>query len=193
MPHRWWPRPPILSRLALLYATLIWGGSFVIVQRALTEIPVFHLLAYRFTLATVLLAPFAWRGGGWTRGLRRDGILIGIVLFAGFSLQTSGLLWTTPSRSAFLTGLAVVLVPILAVLIGRRLQPGPMAGALCAGLALWVLYRPAAGAAPGTPLFNRGDALTLACAVVFAAYVLLVERAVRRHRLAPLALVQFGV
>ena len=185
--------PRLLSRLALFYATVIWGGSFVIVQRALVDIPVFHLLAYRFLIATLLLVPLA-RGGGWTPGLRRDGVLIGVVLFAGFALQTSGLRWTTPSRSAFLTGLSVVLVPILALALGRPWRHGPMAGALCAGAGLWVLYRPGLGKGAGSAaLFGRGDALTLAGAVVFAVYVLLVERAVSRHRLAPLALVQFGV
>lgn len=152
--------------------------------------PVFHLLAFRFTLATLLLAPLA-RGVRWTPSLLRDGATLGIFLFAGFALQTGGLVWTTPSRSAFLTGLSVVLVPLLGRVLGRPLHLGPLAGSLCAAAGLWMLYRPAAGSAAEG--FGRGDALTVACAVVFAGYVLAVERAVVRQPLAPLALLQFAL
>lgn len=150
--------------------------------------PVFHLLAFRFAIALVLLAPLA-RGVRWTPDLLRDGAVLGLVLFAGFALQTAGLLWTTPSRSAFLTGLSVVLVPLLARAVGRPLHLGPLAGSICAAAGLWVLYRPASGDSG----FGRGDLSTAACAVVFAVYVLAVERAVARHPLPALALLQFGL
>lgn len=177
----------LLPRLALLGATFVWGATFVVIQRAIADLPVFHLIAIRFALASLLLLPLA-RGTRLTPALWRDGLLIGGLLFAGFALQTSGLLWTTPSRSAFLTGLSVVLVPFLGRLAGRPLHLGPVAGSLCAGFGLWVLYRPAAGSAP----FGRGDVLTTACAVVFALYVLVVEGAVRRHKVRSLAVLQFG-
>jgi drug/metabolite transporter (DMT)-like permease len=177
----------LLPRLALFGATFVWGATFVVIQRAIADLPVFHLIALRFTLATLLLLPLA-RGTRLAPALWRDGVRIGALLFAGFVLQTSGLLWTTPSRSAFLTGLSVVLVPFLGRFAGRPLHRGPVAGSLCAGLGLWVLYRPAAGSAP----FGRGDLLTTACAVVFALYVLAVEGAVRRHSVRSLAVLQFG-
>lgn len=181
------------ARLALLFATLIWGTSFVVVQKALAELPVFHLLACRFLLATLLLLPLARGGpGSWSREIRRDGAAIGVLLFAGFTLQTYGLLWTTPSRSAFLTGLSVVLVPIVALAFGRRLRPWPTAGSLCAALGLYLLYRPSGEDSAAVP-FGLGDALTLACAVVFAVWVLVVERVVRRHPVRELAVLQFGV
>ncbi len=180
------------ARLALLAATLIWGTSFVVVQKALVDLPVFHLLACRFLLATLLLLPLVRRGpGSWSPEIRRDGAIIGVLLFAGFTLQTYGLLWTTPSRSAFLTGLSVVLVPIVGLAFGRRLRPWPAAGSLCAALGLYVLYRPS-GENDAVP-FGLGDALTLACAVVFAVWVLAVERVVRRHSVRELAVLQFGV
>ncbi len=244
------PGPPsrqaVLARLALLAATLIWGTSFVIIQRALADLPVFHLLACRFTLAALLLLPLAgralWAEPGERWGLLRDGLTLGGFLFAGFALQTTGLLWTTPSRSAFLTSLAVVMVPPLVWLMaparrggprlptgvgsdgpakdpsgdqadglaaaraaGRRpWRPGPLAGAVCAAIGLYVLYRPAGatgplgpGAAGGGLGFGRGDALTLAGTLAFACHIVAIERAVRRPagmaRIAPLAVVQFAV
>jgi len=177
----------LLPRLALLGATFVWGTTFVVIQRAIVDLPVLHLIAIRFTLASLLLLPLA-RGTRLTRSLLRDGLVIGGLLFSGFVLQTSGLLWTTPSRSAFLTGLSVLLVPFLGRFAGRPLHRGPVAGSLCAALGLWVLYRPETGSAP----FNRGDVLTIICAAIFALYVLAVEGAVRRHGVRSLAVLQFS-
>jgi drug/metabolite transporter (DMT)-like permease len=179
----------LLPRLALFGATFVWGATFAVIQRAIADLPVFHLIALRFTFATLLLLPLA-RGTRLTPRLWRDGLVVGGLLFAGFALQTSGLLWTTPSRSAFLTGLSVVFVPFLGRFAGRPLHPGPVAGSLCAAVGLWVLYRPGTGTASAP--FNRGDLLTCACALAFALYVLAVEGAVRRHRVRSLAVLQFG-
>ncbi len=166
---------------------MVWALSFTVVQRALEEVPVFHLIAYRFALATLLLLPLA--RGAWTKNTRRDGVVIGVLLFAGFALQTAGLLWTTPSRAAFLTGLSVILVPVIGLFLGRPLRWGPAAGSALAAAGLWVLYRPEASGGE----FSRGDALTIVCAVVFAVYVIVLEGATRRNAMGPLAVVQFGV
>jgi drug/metabolite transporter (DMT)-like permease len=171
----------------MLGATFIWGTSFVIVQKALEEIPVFHLIAYRFILAALLLLPLA--RGKWNPAVRRDGILLGVILFVGFVLQTAGLLWTTPSRSAFLTAISVILVPVFGLLAGRGLRWGPAAGSVLAFAGVWTLYRPEASGGE----FGKGDALTVACAVVFAVYPLVLERITRRNPLGPLAVTQFAV
>jgi drug/metabolite transporter (DMT)-like permease len=181
----------LTARLALLGATSVWATSFVLVQRALAVVPVLHLLAYRFTLATLLLLPLA-RGARWTPQLRRDGAAIGLSLFLGFLLQTSSLLWTTPARAAFLTGLSVVLVPILGLALGRPLRAGPALGSLLAAVGLYVLYLPSSGGASAAG-FGKGDLLAIGCAVAFAVFVLLVERGARRNPVAPLAVVEFGL
>jgi drug/metabolite transporter (DMT)-like permease len=177
----------VLPRLAMLGATVIWGTSFVIVQKALEEIPVFHLIAYRFLLAALLLLPLA--RGKWSPAVRRDGIVLGVILFVGFALQTAGLLWTTPSRSAFLTAISVILVPVFGLLAGRGLRWGPAVGSVLAFAGVWTLYRPEAEGGA----FGKGDALTVACAVVFAVYPLVLERITRRNPLGPLAVTQFAV
>jgi len=191
-----------MARLALLFATVVWGATFVVVEQAIAELPVFHLLTYRFALGAVLLAPLAvvrLRRGGRTvdwKPLLRDGTLVGVLLFAGYTFQTYGLLWTTPSRSAFLTGLSVLLVPALGWVAGS-VRPRLLAllGTGLAAAGLWAMFHPWGALGPGgvAVTFNRGDALTLGCAVSFAAHVLLVERTVRRHPVVPLAVVQFLV
>lgn len=179
--------PRLLARLAVLGSTVIWGSTFVVVQRVLETVPVFHLLTYRFALAALLLLPLL--RGPKSPGILREGLLVGSAVFVGFVLQTAGLLWTTPSRSAFLTGLSVLMTPFLAALLGTyRLRPGPVAGTALAALGLYVLYRPSATSAP----FGRGDFLTLGAAVAFALYIVFVERAVRRHSIARMAVLQFA-
>ena len=186
--------PPMLNlrpraRAALLFSTLIWGTSFVIVQRAIADLPVFHLLAFRVLISLLLLLPLA-RGVAWRRGTFEQGAILGLLLFTGFTLQSYGLLGTTPSRSAFLTGLSVVIVPFLGKLLGRTIRPGPAIGSIVAAAGLWALFRPAAGEAGG---FTWGDGLTLISAFVFAIYVLTVETAVAREPVRGLAIVQFGL
>ena len=100
----------------LVSITAFWGVTFVVVKDAVALADPFTFLALRFSLGAVLLTFAAWRG---IRGpaLVRDGAGLGVLLFIGFAAQTSGLQFTTPSRSAFLTGLSVLLVPFLLSLI----------------------------------------------------------------------------
>ena len=183
------PNLRLRARAALLFATLIWGTSFTIVQRAIADLPVFHLLTFRFVLSLLLLLPLA-RGVVWRRETFRQGTILGLLLFSGFTLQSYGLLGTTPSRSAFLTGLSVVIVPFLGKLLGRKIAPGPAVGSIVAAVGLWTLFRPSVGDAGA---FTWGDGLTLVSAVAFAVYVLAVETAVAKEPVRGLAVVQFGL
>jgi drug/metabolite transporter (DMT)-like permease len=153
------------------------------VQRGIRDLEVLHLIALRFWLGGLLLAPFLRRG----RPPLRDALRVGGALFVGFLLQTFGLRFTTPSRSSFLTGLGVLFVPALAwTFQGRAPRRGPLIGALLAALGLWILYRPTRTSLP----FGLGDWLTLGCAVAFAAHLLLVESALRRAGAPALAAAQ---
>ncbi|MCX6619427.1 MAG: DMT family transporter [Acidobacteria bacterium] len=157
--------------LALLGITLIWGATFVIVKRALADVSTLLFLALRFMLAGAALAMAA-------RGLRVSGRLVaaslqvGAALFAGYVLQTAGLRFTTPSKSAFITGFSVVLVPLFAAAALRRFVGwGPVAGVAAAMGGLYLLTLPA-----GASGVNRGDLLTLGCAAAFALHILLIGR-----------------
>jgi len=179
--------PRLRAYGALLFATVVWAASFAVVRGALRDLPVFHLLAMRFTLGGALLLPAALRGRGrwfdpWSLG-------VAAALFAGFALQTSGLRTIAPSRSAFLTGLAVLLVPPITWLLGRdRPRLGSVLGTLCALAGLYVLYLPSPGATEGR--FGVGDWLTAAATLAFACHLLLVDRAVEQVAPGRLAAVQ---
>lgn len=179
--------------LALLVITAFWGVSFVVVKGALGECSPLAFNALRLTLATVVLALLFRRH--WARLSRRvwmAGAVVGTLMAAGFGFQTIGLQFTTPAKSAFLTGLSVVLVPFYLAL-GRRRAPG-WSVAAGASLALIGLYLIAI--TPGAPLWagglNRGDLLTLACAGAFAGHIVGLGAYARRYPFEGLAILQVG-
>jgi drug/metabolite transporter (DMT)-like permease len=167
------PTPPTLGAdFALLLATLVWGASFPIVGGALTEISPLVFVALRFSAAALLFVPFAVARGGWfSRREVLSGAVVGIFLFLGFATQTIGLATTAPARAAFLTGLCVVIVPLLQVACFRRVPPlSSLLGVALATAGLALLTGIGGGG------FSLGDALVLACAVAFAVQILAVDR-----------------
>lgn len=186
------PRPPLRwkAEAALLAIAFIWGATFVLVKQALADASTLLFLALRFLLAAAVLAlayrrqlPAASLGLG---APVRGGLLTGLCLFGGYLFQTWGLRLTTPSKSAFLTGLAIPLVPLLAALILR--VPPTVAelagiGVATAGMALMTL--------PGGELaVNPGDLLTLGAAFFFALHLLAVGHYSPRDGFERLSLLQ---
>jgi drug/metabolite transporter (DMT)-like permease len=174
--------------LALGFISLIWGATFVIVKGALADASIFAFIAVRFTLAAILMGILFWRS---LRGLdlqgARAGIQIGIFLFGGFAFQTAGLKYTTASKSAFITGSCVILVPILLGVFGRhRITAGIWAGALAAFAGLYLLTVPAGGLSA----LNRGDLLTLVCAFMFALHFISLGRHAGRFPVGALSFLQ---
>ena len=182
-------RASITADLALLAIAGIWGFTFTAVKEALAAADPFPFLAVRFALAAaVLLLVFPRRVVRVSpRGLGLAA-LIGLWLTAGYALQTTGLLHTTPSKSAFITGLSVVLVPILSFAASRvRPHPGSLAGVLLAAAGLYLLTSPRAGG------MSVGDLLTLGCAVAFALHIVTIERVAPHHDPVPLAFWQIVI
>jgi drug/metabolite transporter (DMT)-like permease len=180
---------------------LVWGATFVLVKNALTDISPLLFNLIRMTLAFAVLAVVNRRE--LTRISRRGlfaGAIVGVLLATGYQFQTAGLLRTTPSKSAFITGLVVVFVPLLTALpwlrpVGTRAPGWPAAtGALLAFAGLLLLTTP-----PGTAwqhLFvsiGLGDWLTLACAVAFAGHLLALGHVSPGLPSGQLATVQIGV
>jgi len=158
-----------------------------VVKGALTVAAPYWFLLLRFTLATFASLLFFW--GIWRKINRESlvhGLILSAVLYAGFAFQTVGLQFTSPAKSAFITGISVVLVPIVGRLFFRnRISREVAVGVSMALVGLFLLVK------PDHPLdVNRGDLLTLGCAVVFAFHVLLVGRYVSRTDAGVLAVLQ---
>lgn len=180
---------------ALVAVTAVWGATFVVVKDAVERMPALDFLAWRFGLATLALAVLrpaaltaALRDAGpGRRGLLpRHGGALGIALGVGYVGQTVGLEHTSAAVSGFITGMFVVLTPLLAGLVLRRpVGRWAWAGAALAtvGLGLLSLRGFAVGA---------GEALTLLCAACFALHIVGLGEWSARHDPYALALAQLA-
>jgi drug/metabolite transporter (DMT)-like permease len=175
----------MLALVLLLAVTAVWGVTFVQVKDAVAVYPLFAFLAVRFAFAGATLAPAAApRLRGLGRGGLRAGAALGLLLAAGYALQTAGLQRTTVSATGFVTGLYVVLTPVLALALFRvRTGLAVWAGVALAtgGLALL------AGVHAGSP---SGDLLVLGGAAAFALQIVLVERWAPRYDVVALTQVE---
>ena len=167
--------PEMMKKLAkpmLFAAALIWGTSFFIMKNALDSLPVYALLALRFTAGAILLSIVClkkWKD--FTLDYLWRGAVVGGFLFTAYTVQTFGLSLTTPSKNAFLTAVYCVLVPFFTwMVVHRRPDRYNIAAAvLCvAGVGLVSLNE--------ALTINIGDLLTLLCAVFYAAHIVAVEK-----------------
>ncbi len=195
------------AQLMLLAVVFVWGSSFVVVKDALRDISPLLFTLIRMWLAFGCLAVFYRRHiGRIERRAVIGGALVGFFLAMGYAFQTTGLALTTPSKSAFLTGFSVVLVPLLAATPGLRpanaIRPrwNAWTGALLAFLGIALLTTPASAGGHGNPLamgfdfatINVGDLLTLGCALGFALHVIALAHTSPRVPFEQLALLQVG-
>ncbi len=185
-------RRSVKADLAIVGLSAIWGCTFVVTKRALADVSPLLFIAVRFAIATAVMAPLLPRAalaGAAGRSTLAGGAVTGLLLFAGFVLQTVGLQHTTPSRSAFITAMYVIFTPLLAMLLGlRRPSIDSLAGAALATIGLRLLTSPAGGGS-----FGAGEVLTLLCAVAFSGHLLAVDHYTRRHDRRAIAILQVAV
>jgi drug/metabolite transporter (DMT)-like permease len=157
--------------VALVAVTAVWGVTFVQVKDAVALYPLFAFLAVRFAIATgVLAVPALARVRSLGRAGAGGGVLLGLLLAAGYVLQTAGLQRTTVSSTGFVTGMYVVLTPLLAlVLLRARIGPAAWGGVVLATAGLAMLSGVHAGSV-------GGDLLVLAAAAVYSLQIVLLER-----------------
>jgi drug/metabolite transporter (DMT)-like permease len=178
-----------LSELALIAIASVWGLTFVMVDDAIRELPTMAFLAYRFIPASLIVALVFHRqlralpAAGW-----RAGLVMGVFLTGGYVFQTLGMEETTASNAGFITGLFVVLTPVLgAVFLRQRIPVVAWVAAGVAMVGLWLV----SGA--GGDFDMRGDGLVFVCSISLAAHILATASAVTRYDVGALLAVQLGV
>jgi drug/metabolite transporter (DMT)-like permease len=187
--------------LLMLFTVAVWGTTFVVVKDALADATPLAFNLARMTLAFLVLA-VAYRSH-WREVNRHQiiaGAIVGFFLAMGYQFQTAGLAKTTASKSAFITGMVVVLVPLFSALRwlrppgARRPRWNAFTGAVLAfaGILLLTLPATAKGLLPDFASMNIGDLLSLGCALGFAFHCLALGHASLRVHFKPLALLQVG-
>ncbi|HWO76335.1 MAG TPA: DMT family transporter [Bacillus sp. (in: firmicutes)] len=157
----------------LLFVAFIWGTTFVIVQNALSFLPPFTFNALRFLLAGVIMVIpvyflFKNRPVENKKSILLSGFIMGLFLYFGYGFQTIGLVYTTSSKAAFITGLSVVLVPLASLVLFKQ-KPRLMIWIACL-LSVTGLYMMTM---TGGSSFNYGDGLVLICAFGFAFHIII--------------------
>ena len=189
-------RRPIKAHLLLVLVTFIWGSTFVLMKAALRDASPLALNGVRLGLAAVLLAIYYRKDiARLTRPAFLMGCSVGVFLFLGYAFQSTGLVLTTPSKSAFLTGVSTVLVPIVIIALWRtRIHLWRALGILLAIGGLFLMTVPAGrqGIADFANV-NTGDMLTLACALAFAFQIVFLGRATERFPFEQMAFLQVAV
>lgn len=193
----------LTAHLLLVFVVLVWGATFPVVKAALVFATPLAFNLARMALATVLLAALNYKS---LRGLlAREGrpalafgLAAGVFMALGYQFQTAGLKCTTPSKSAFITGLVVVLVPLLSAVpgIAQHGDPKPgwaaFAGAAIGFVGLVLLTTPPGSGAGLLNGLGRGEWLTLGCAVAFALHLLTLARAASQVGARTLATLQIA-
>ncbi|BBO90802.1 DMT family transporter [Desulfosarcina ovata] len=184
--------------LCLLTAT-IWGFAFVAQRVGMDHVGPFTFNGIRFLLGALVLVPFIWRNRGQSARqparhfpgsqpkLLFYGSLAGLALFGGASLQQVGLVYTTAGNAGFITGLYVVLVPIMGLLWGQQTNAGTWLGALMAAIGLYLL------SIKSGFTISFGDFLELLGALLWAAHIHLIGWVSPKTDSLKLAFVQFMV
>ncbi len=186
------------GEINLLIVTLLWSATFVIVKGALVDISSMLFIGLRFLIAGVVLLPFVIRKRlDWKNSNLLPPIFLGVLLFVGFSTQTVGLKYTTATKSAFLTGSAVAIIPIMQLFVEKKKpKTGSVIGV--AVVLVGILFL-SGGNSIATLLediatnFNFGDFLTLICAFFFAWYVVYLDMLSSKYNFWMLLIIQIGV
>ncbi len=182
-------RANLAADAALVTTTLIWGSTFIMAKDILAHWPPVAYLACRFALAALALLALCGRDvvrAG--RDVWRAGVVLGLLVGGGFALQAAGQVYTSASKSAFVTGLTTPLVPFIAYAL-LRVRPNleNMVGVTLASLGGMLILLP-----PGAGAINEGDLLTLAATALFAAHITLMSRYTRRFKVLPLTVLQIA-
>ena len=162
----------ILAQISMIVTTMIWGVTFVMVKDALNDAPPYMFATLRFGIAFLLGVIYVNKGIKNISDTEMiGGLFCGFCLFVGYTFQNFGLMSTTPSKSAFITSVSVILVPFILVLFKiKKVNMRIWIAVLLATIGLYILLNPTGGG------INIGDILTFGCALSFAVHIILQDR-----------------
>lgn len=172
--------------LALLMITVVWGVSFPLMKTVLEYVPAYAYLSMRFLLAAAVLAAVFHKSlPELNKRTLLHGCVIGSFMFGGMAFQVVGLYTTTASNSGFITGLNVVIVPVVAaLLLKKKPDKASIIGIIIAFAGIFFL-------SGGLNFkFNYGDFLTFLCAICWAFQIIFIDRFTQTDDARLLAIIQ---
>ena len=178
----------ITAQIGLLFVTIIWGLTFVLVKAALNDAPPFSFAALRFGLATLITLLIVNKNIiTITKNEIIGGILCGFFLFLGYAFQNFGLMNTTATKSAFITSISVLIVPFILVAMDiQKVKLRIWLAVVLATFGLYLLILPGGG-------INIGDVITFGCAVSFALHIIAQDNYLKKEiRLLPFICIQLA-
>ena len=178
----------ITAKIGLFFVTIIWGLTFILVKAALNDAPPFSFAALRFGLATLITLLIVNKNIiTITKNEIIGGILCGFLLFLGYAFQNFGLMNTTATKSAFITSVSVLIVPLLLVAMDiQKVKLRIWFAVVLATLGLYLLILPGGG-------INIGDVITFGCAVCFALHIIAQDNYLKKEiRLLPFVCIQLA-
>jgi len=179
-----------MAQIALVLVTLIWGITFIMVKDALNDAGPFAFGTLRFTIAGILTLVIVNKSiFTLTKTEIIGGLICGFCLFCGYAFQNFGLMQTSASKSAFITSVSVLMVPIILYLFNiQKVKMKVWFAVVLATIGLYILLDPRGG------MINWGDILTFGCAMGFAVHIIFQGYYVKKNvRVLPFFLVQAWV
>lgn len=175
------------AEIILFFIAVIWAGTFVIIKVTLTQLPPFYFLAIRFSISLLIFILIFFKKIPRTnKNEITAGLILGVFLFAGFASQTLGLVYTTASNSALITGVNLLIVPFAQYfIIKRKVGFENWIGVIVVLIGLYLLTNPTVNG------INKGDLITLICAFAWAFYIIYLDVFSRKYNLYVLVLTQF--
>ena len=183
------------ANVILLFTAFIWGFTFVVQRASMLHVGPYLFNALRFMLGTLSLIPVYFFLKNRTKRFKhtpfqstlRCGLFAGIAIFAGASFQQVGLVTTTAGKSGFITGLYVIIVPMIGIVLGNYSGLNTWIGAVCSAIGLYFLCM------TESLTISFGDTLTLLCAVCFAIHVVMISLFTQKNDPILLSMIQFAV
>lgn len=182
----------VKADIALTLITIGWGSSFILSKLVINQMPTYNFLAIRFIIASLISGIIFFK-----KMIKVDkytlkmGGLLGFILFLHYATQTVGLQYTTASKSAFITGINVILVPIFSAwFLKNKPDKSSVIGAVVALFGMGLL---SFSSMDGSSGINIGDIYTLVCAIIFAVYIIAVGKYTTKLDSIAFAIVQIFV
>src|SRR5690625_626255 len=174
------------GEIGLIITAVVWGSGFVATAISLENYTAYQSMAIRFLVASIFLLVIYYKKLKYiNKKVLFNGIILGTILYTAFALQTVGLIYTTPSKNAFLTAVKVVIVQIiLFIFYKRQLDRYEIIGAFLAVFGIGLL------SLQFSSVINLGDFLSFLCAIDFAFHIIYTAKFVKNNDAILLTLVQ---